>query len=143
MSRKRLNLTGHKYGNLTVLEETRPVGKSRRWVCRCDCGNITIVYMTSLRSGNTKSCGCIKSENISKANVKDLTGMRTGRLTVKGRAPNKPNVATTFWYCKCDCGKDTVARASNLSSGRTVSCGCLWGSNQYKGKKEEENNEDK
>lgn len=31
------------------------------WLCQCECGNTTIVQGGNLRSGNTKSCGCIKS----------------------------------------------------------------------------------
>lgn len=29
-----------------------------RWVCRCDCGKVTIADGKALKSGNTKSCGC-------------------------------------------------------------------------------------
>lgn len=58
-----IDLTGRKYGKLTVLgrEGTyiAPGGsKSVLWKCLCDCGNTTIVQGTSLKSGNISSCGC-------------------------------------------------------------------------------------
>lgn len=56
------NETGNKYGNLLVLEEDK-TNKSAYtyWLCRCDCGNTTSVRGAHLRSGFSKSCGCIKS----------------------------------------------------------------------------------
>lgn len=39
--------------------------KSCTWKCRCDCGGEINVGSQSLRSGNTKSCGCIRGDNIS------------------------------------------------------------------------------
>lgn len=56
---------GTRYGNLTIVEfdhERRtPNGTLRRYMkCQCDCGNICIIALHSLKSGKTKSCGCIK-----------------------------------------------------------------------------------
>ena len=52
--------TGKTYNNLTAL---RPVSMNNSgraaWECLCVCGNKTIVDGTNLRTGNTKSCGCI------------------------------------------------------------------------------------
>lgn len=48
---------GNKYGKLTVLELVN-IDNEYKWKCKCDCGNITYVPGTMLRSGNTKSCGC-------------------------------------------------------------------------------------
>lgn len=56
------DLTGQKFGKLTVLF---PCDYKRNssiiWHCKCDCGNECDVESYSLRSGNTKSCGCISS----------------------------------------------------------------------------------
>jgi|GEM_PF-1805722 len=59
---RRLDLTGARYGRLIVLEEVEPRGKYRRYLCQCDCGNKTVVNMNDLRSGNTKSCGCLHKD---------------------------------------------------------------------------------
>src|SRR6185436_16802762 len=34
----------------------------RKWICKCDCGQITEVFANSLTSGNTRSCGCLWRE---------------------------------------------------------------------------------
>jgi hypothetical protein len=52
----------------------------------------------------------------------DRTGHRFSRLLVISRAPTSGTKVT--WNCVCDCGKSTVARACDLTSGRMRSCGC-------------------
>lgn len=54
-----IDLTGKRFGKLTVLSRTQNQGHFVAWLCRCDCGNILAVRGQSLKSGNTKSCGCI------------------------------------------------------------------------------------
>jgi len=58
-----INLTGKKFGRLTVLSraENDPVAGLVRWLCRCDCGNEIVVKSQPLRAGQ-QSCGCLKSE---------------------------------------------------------------------------------
>lgn len=54
-----IDLTGHKYGHLTVIEKAgRDKGGKITWKCVCDCGKEHIVNSANLRSGNIKSCGC-------------------------------------------------------------------------------------
>lgn len=52
------DLTGQKFGRL---EAQKYLGKSK-WLCLCDCGNFCNVCAYSLKSGNTKSCGCYNKE---------------------------------------------------------------------------------
>lgn len=54
---------GDRYGRLTVIERTDGV---RRWICRCDCGNVITVCQDHLRSGHIRSCGCLRKELTSK-----------------------------------------------------------------------------
>lgn len=54
--------------------------------------------------------------------IKTLVGKRFGKLLVVERTRKN---RTTFYTCKCDCGKSTTTTHSNLSSGATKSCGCL------------------
>lgn len=62
----KMDLTGHRYGRLTVIRESpnRGTPKRVRWVCRCDCGNETTVSGNAMRRGNTRSCGCLISEGV-------------------------------------------------------------------------------
>lgn len=59
------DLAGQKFGRLTVIQQAENSANRRgaRWLCKCDCGNEVIVRAYSLRSGETKSCGCLNSES--------------------------------------------------------------------------------
>lgn len=61
---KFIDVTGLKFGRLTVLERVDNYKTSARWKCICDCGNIRLVVARCLRSGHTKSCGCLNSEKL-------------------------------------------------------------------------------
>lgn len=58
------------------------------------------------------------------ANVRDLRGMRFGRLVVNTFARRAANFAA-YWECTCDCGAVKTIRGTNLTTGATKSCGCL------------------
>lgn len=53
--------TGKIYGRLTVIERAKEQTGKARWICQCECGNITIVNGADLRTGRVLSCGCISS----------------------------------------------------------------------------------
>ncbi len=61
-SMKKLDLVGHKYGLVTVLGEPRRCLGSFSWKCRCDCGAEFTALAGNLRSGKTKSCGCLRDK---------------------------------------------------------------------------------
>jgi hypothetical protein len=56
-------------------------------------------------------------------NIKDMTGMVFGLLTVVDRAPSRRNSA--YWNCQCSCGGVTSVRGADLRNGKTKSCGCI------------------
>lgn len=55
------NLMNKQFGKFAVIDRAinSKAGKSR-WVCKCECGNVRIVVGSDLKSGKTKSCGCIQ-----------------------------------------------------------------------------------
>jgi len=55
------DMAGKRYGKLVVREKLseRSCKGEIMWLCKCDCGNEHIVRGSSLRCGNTKSCGCL------------------------------------------------------------------------------------
>ena len=114
------DLIGQRFGKLVVLRRVKRIGVSRasRWLCRCDCGRETITRGPSLRSGETKTCGCRR--------LIDLTDKRFGRLLVIGRIDQSiaPRIREPYWHCLCDCGTEKICSSNNLISGRTRSCGC-------------------
>ena len=124
---KLIDLTGQRFGLLTVLYRTRNVGKEAAWHCKCECGEEVDVTGYSLRSGKRKYCDRrnhvdIHNEWIEKLSVpsNDLNGRRFGRLVVVKYAGKGK------WKCLCDCGNETTVLTSSLKSGRTSSCGCLY-----------------
>lgn len=63
----KIDLTGAIFGRLTVIEfagsrRTSGGASIRTWACECSCGNQTTVDVGLLRSGNTSSCGCYKTD---------------------------------------------------------------------------------
>ena len=63
-----IDLTGNRYGRLVVVNRAEnKLGKNGRtrtmWNCVCDCGNAVIVEASHLKSGHSKSCGCITKKH--------------------------------------------------------------------------------
>ena len=71
MSRKTEDLTGKKFGRLTVIgrDGTYPSGNIR-WLCQCDCGGLTHATGHLLKSGTVKGCKCVSSERMKRLNTK-------------------------------------------------------------------------
>lgn len=131
---KLIDLTGSKHGKLTVLRRsdvhiTKSGQKKTMWLCKCDCGNTTIVNSQDLRSGHTKSCGCIPTNHKGNGLI-DLTGKVFGDLHVIERATDyiykttKRETTSPRWLCKCKCGGIAIVQGGNLRSGSTINCGC-------------------
>jgi hypothetical protein len=63
--------TGEKFNRWTVIKEVaRDKHKRRMILCRCECGTEKVVPLTYLRSGESKSCGCMKIEMFIRQNTK-------------------------------------------------------------------------
>lgn len=63
------DLTGQKFGKLTVLKYSHSKNHRSYWLCQCECGNTTIVSASELRTENTKSCGCLRVELLLKRSI--------------------------------------------------------------------------
>jgi hypothetical protein len=123
---KREDLTGNRYGRLLIIKRVKApkhlkYRKGIYYLCKCDCGNESIVYKYRLINGLTKSCGCYKKEKF--IVFKDLIGKKFGKLLVIERDDNDSTGAAKF-LCKCDCGNEKVIRSHDLIRGKTISCGC-------------------
>lgn len=128
------NLTGKRFGSLTVIKKANKKDKNGHlyWDCQCDCGNCVTILGTNLTQGYTKSCGCLHSEIISKLTFQDLTGQKFSKLTVIERAKEKEkNSGIVVFKCLCECGTICYVRASSLKNGTTKSCGCMRSAGEY------------
>ena len=63
------NLLNKKFNKLLVIDYASFKNKRSCWVCKCDCGNIKTIMSSKLKSGQTKSCGCLNT--INRKNKKD------------------------------------------------------------------------
>lgn len=93
---KFIDLSGQRFGRLTVLERA---GRDKRgqtlWLCKCDCGNESIIRSSNLKRGISTSCGCFRNEKTSQR--RKIHGQKHSRLyTIWGNmkkrcsSPNDP-----------------------------------------------------
>lgn len=116
--------TGKRFTRLIVLERISAIdNKGTLYRCKCDCGTEILVPGKRLVTGNTKSCGCLMREAVSKMRAKNYEGVRFGRLVAVERI-RTPNMAIAY-KCQCDCGNSVVVPTGRLQSKNTKSCGCL------------------
>ena len=65
------NIKNQRFNRLVAKEYSHTEkGKSSTWVCECDCGNLVEVELSSLKSSNTQSCGCLRLERMAETNTK-------------------------------------------------------------------------
>lgn len=89
---KQKELKGKVFNRLKVLEY---VGNSK-WICECQCGNKTIVSTTKLKTGHTKSCGCLKKETgLKKAKIMQEKNKKYKMLPYD----EKQKRIQRIWYC--------------------------------------------
>ena len=69
----RKNLTGQKFGKLTVIKPVKTINDTSRWLCKCECGNKKVVATYRLLSGRVKTCGdCFNTINFYIPEIKRL-----------------------------------------------------------------------
>ena len=80
MGRKAIDLTGKRFGRLTVIERASiDSSKEVCWLCRCDCGNITKpIRGNDLKRGKVISCGCYRKQLISERQT--IHGLENTRI---------------------------------------------------------------
>lgn len=132
------NIARQQFGNLTALERDFQYMKEHNtkknyWKCQCSCGNFKTVYIGDLTSGNTKSCGCLKSKGLQEYNQKSTqehlipSGTRFGKLVILEPIGYRPQYngakKNRMWYkCQCDCGNTCEKNGNMLKNGQVISC---------------------
>jgi hypothetical protein len=113
---KSIDITGNRYGMLTVQSRSRSVNGEWRWNCICDCGTVGEYARCALVTGKKTHCGCTRKHPV------DITGMIVGRLTVVRFS--RFHEGNAWWICSCSCGTECEKPRFNLVTGNTTSCGC-------------------
>ena len=114
---------GDKFGEWTVLK--RDPSQPRNVICQCSCGTIKSIWASSLKTGASKSCGCLKSRLTKKRNednAKTHIGEKYGLLTILDCVVKDEKY---YYHCKCDCGNECDVWGQRLFRGETSSCGCI------------------
>lgn len=114
---KFIDLTGQKFGKLTVIEKAENKGGRTAWRCACECGGEAIVTANCLRTEKTKTCGC------SKRFVK--IGETYGRLTVLEKLNERTADDRMLYLCKCSCGNEVKKPITGILGIKEPSCGCV------------------
>lgn len=111
----RKNYVGEKYGKLIITDMLYQYKNNETYcLCDCECGSSgNIIRLSSLRTGNTTSCGCKHSPT--------LVGQRFGMLVVCKEIESDTN--QRMWECQCDCGNTIHRTSAELK--HFYSCGCL------------------
>jgi very-short-patch-repair endonuclease len=117
--KRRDDLIGKTFGRWTVLEY---VG-NRQHKCICECGNEGVVFSSNLVDSSSQSCGCLANELTSQNKLKDITGLRSGKLVAQKLMDDRDNAGNAIWECLCDCGRISHVRSKDISAKTTQSCG--------------------
>ena len=131
--RENIPMIGKRFERLVVTKEVdrvkvgiKEVSYRRAFECQCDCGNITVATQLSLNTGNTRSCGCLKSEMMRIRNERDMTnwnGVTYHYLTVVGSKIESKG-SHRRWECRCVCGKTVFVKVKDKNRLAAKSCGC-------------------
>lgn len=99
--RKRIDLTGQRFGKLVVVQRIeKPESRRTMWKCICDCGKEHSVTQEHLSSGHTKSCGCLKKKyNISDKRIFSIWMNMKARCDKPNRKDRKYYYEKGITYC--------------------------------------------
>lgn len=125
IGRPTADLSGKRFGNLLVISRIAD-SKKAKYVCQCDCGNITNSFSTYLeKKHRVLSCmECARKEYAKrqhKISNPDVIGKKFGKWTILSiceRVKNSPEMV----MCRCECGKERALPSYYVYSGRSTKC---------------------
>lgn len=120
-----IDISGERYGKITVVEKLKEKGKhgESMYLCKCDCGNVKKYKLGDIRSGGShiRSCGCEQY----KREAKDITGEKRAKLEAKVNTGRKSSNGDYVWVFLCDCGNFVSSTIGRFRYGKIQSCGCI------------------
>lgn len=131
-ARKNRQLAGQVVGMLTIVERVPYVtGQPTEWLCKCECGEQSVRREADLVHARVSSCGCR-----TKVPLRFAIGQRIGKLVVmEVRGKSTCGGKGRGWFCKCDCGSETLLSTADLAYRDYTSCGCdRIGKRQWRGR---------
>src|SRR5690625_7642373 len=97
-----IDISDERFGRLIALEPSKEkaTNKSKKWLCKCDCGSKKYIRSSDLRHGKVVSCGCKRSEGIgNRARKHGVSNTLLSEiwLSMKQRCENKNKEANTYY----------------------------------------------
>jgi len=93
-----MDLTGQKFNKLRVIKRVDNNKHGQvMWLCKCECGNETVICGWCLKNGHTKSCGCLRKENLKRFHKQNTltTGVASMRNVISSYKQKAYNYALT------------------------------------------------
>src|SRR5258708_7290701 len=91
-----IDMSGKTIGRMLVIDRAENTRKGKVcWRCVCKCGTETIVTGSDLRTGNTRSCGCLKDERTAERSLIHGQGRRKKRTKIYTRWKNLRHIQRT------------------------------------------------
>ncbi len=115
---------GKKFNLLTIIRDSKTKYKV---VAICECGVIKEYYLSNVKTGKSKSCGCLLTKATQKRSENKLfpvMGKTFGNLTITSVLNCTDNRSRKV-IATCQCGVKKEYHLSNVLSGKTKSCGCI------------------
>lgn len=112
------DIKGQTFGRWKVLE----YAEDGKWWCECQCENKTLreILGSSLRTGHSTNCGCVRSEKLIERNSQ-------GRIRLEGQKFSDWEVLRYYgdkhYICRCSCGRVKKVASQDLVKGISKSCG--------------------
>ena len=126
---KRLEIkAGDPFGRWTVLEEAEPVINSygypvRRFKCRCECGTVRNVFLSSLTNGTSTQCKMCQGRDASERHRKQIVqGEKYGDWVVLGASTPCIRKGAQYVQAKCKCGRVFDVSLKSLKNGESKKC---------------------
>lgn len=116
------NISGQKFGLLTVVDFNRMSTQGSTWNCLCECGTYVVRPIGSL--GINLSCGCLRKAGIRDKLLIDMTGQKCGKWTVvrMANSSGESDGGHTKWICECECGNISAVDGKTLRRGNSTQC---------------------
>jgi hypothetical protein len=91
-----IDLTGQRFGRWLIVERGSSLGHRVRWLCRCDCGNTGLITSHNLKSGRSRSCGCLRTDTITTHGLSKSPEFKTW-TAMKARCYTKSNIGYPYY----------------------------------------------
>jgi len=106
------------YGYWTVLEEIKTTKAGKHWLCKCICGNYSIIPTSTLNAGRSTKCNECMYKN--RENLEGMIGRKFGKWLVLEYAGWKNRYYQ--FLCECECGNKNILYSADLRAGKTTKC---------------------